>query len=390
MSRLYLDNAATSFPKPESVYKAVEDCLRNVGSAHGRSGTRGAMTVQSLVERARSGVARLLGASRPDRVVFTAGGTDGLNLVLRGLLRPGDHVVAGSVEHNSVLRPLRALEAVGVRLSLVPPRCGVVLDENDFRAAMRPDTRLVVVQHASNVTGERQPVEKIANLAHAAGALVLVDAAQTVGSMPLDVRALGCDFLAAPAHKGLLAPLGTGFVWFGDGMEERVESLRQGGTGTASELETQPSTMPDKYEAGNPNGPGLAGLAAAVAWLEQTGVDIVAVREREAVARFRDELAGEPGVELFRSHSSNEGPDDGVGVVSLRIAGYDPRDAAMILDESFEIDTRPGLHCAPGAHRALGTDRGGGTVRFSFGPFTTPADAERAADAVRQIARSAP
>jgi selenocysteine lyase/cysteine desulfurase len=131
-------------------------------------------------------------------------------------------------------------------------------------------------------------------------------------------------------------------------------------------------------------------LAAAVAWLEQTGVDIVAAREREAVARFRDELAGEPGVELFRSHSGNGGPVDGVGVVSLRIAGYDPRDAAMILDESFEIDTRPGLHCAPGAHRALGTDRGGGTVRFSFGPFTTPADAERAADAVRQIARSAP
>jgi selenocysteine lyase/cysteine desulfurase len=332
----------------------------------------------------------LLGASRPDRVVFTASGTDGLNLVLRGLLRPGDHVVAGSVEHNSVLRPLRALEAVGVRLSLVPPRCGVVLDENDFREAMRPDTRLVVVQHASNVTGERQPVEKIGNLAHAAGALVLVDAAQTVGSMPLDVRALGCDFLAAPAHKGLLAPLGTGIVWFGDGMEERVESLRQGGTGTSSELETQPSIMPDKYEAGNPNGPGLAGLAAAVAWLEQTGVDIVAAREREAVARFRDELAGEPGVEFFRSHSGNGGPVDGVGVVSLRIAGYDPRDAAMILDESFEIDTRPGLHCAPGAHRALGTDRGGGTVRFSFGPFTTPADAERAADAVRQIARSAP
>ncbi len=254
MSRLYLDNAATSFPKPEAVYRAVEDCLRNVGSAHGRSGTRGAMTVQSLVERARGGVARLIGATRPDRVVFTASGTDGLNLVLRGLLRPGDHVVAGSVEHNSVLRPLRALETAGVRLSVVHPRRGVVLDAGDVREAMRPDTRLIVVQHASNVTGELQPVEEIADLAHSAGAFVLVDAAQTVGSIPLNVRALGCDFLAAPAHKGLLAPLGTGFVWFGDGLEDRVESLRQGGTGTSSELEIQPSTMPDKYEAGNPNG----------------------------------------------------------------------------------------------------------------------------------------
>lgn len=381
MSRLYLDHAATSFPKPEPVYRAVEECLRNVGSAHGRSGTRGAMAVQSLVEQARSGVSRLLGAARASQVVFTASGTDGLNLVLKGLLRPGDHVVAGTVEHNSVLRPLRALESGGIRLTTVAPRSGVVWGLDDLRAALRPDTRLVVVQHASNVTGELQPVAEIAALAHAVGALVLVDAAQTLGSIPLSVKELGCDFLAAPGHKGLLAPLGTGVVWFREGLEDQVASFREGGTGTSSELETQPQSMPDKFEAGNLNAPGLAGLAAGVRWLEETGVALVATKERDAAARFRDELTGVPGVELFGDPSR-----DSVGVVSLRVAGYDPRDVATILDESFEIDTRAGLHCAPGAHRMLGTDRDGGTVRFSFGPFVTVDDVTCAADAVRQIA----
>jgi cysteine desulfurase / selenocysteine lyase len=381
MSRLYLDHAATSFPKPEPVYRAVEECLRNVGSAHGRSGTRGAMAVQSLVERARVGVSRLLGTSRAEQVVFTSSGTDGLNLVLKGLLRPGDHVVSGTVEHNSVLRPLRALESSGVQLTTVSPRHGVVLDPDDLRAAIRPGTRLIVLQHASNVTGELQPVSEIAAIAHAAGALVLIDAAQTLGSIPLTVNELGCDFLAAPGHKGLLGPLGTGVVWFREGLEEHVASLREGGTGTSSEMETQPRTMPDKYEAGNLNAPGLAGLAAGVRWLEETGIDAVAAREREAVARFRDALAGVSGAELF-----GDGAREGLGVASLRITGYDPRDVSTILDESFEIDTRAGLHCAPGAHRALGTDWDGGTVRFSFGPFVTTEDASRAADAVRQIA----
>lgn len=381
MTRIYLDNAATSFPKPEAVYAAVDHFNRNVGVSLGRSSYRDAMNAQNVVTRCRKRAADLFGAESPDRIVFTCNGTDSLNMALHGLLQTGDHVVTTVMEHNSVLRPLRDLrDRMGIEVTYVAADEFGRVTVDDVRAAMRPTTRLVTVIHASNVTGAIQPIADIGEVAKASGALFLLDAAQSTGHVPLDVSDLPVDLVACAGHKGLLGPLGVGLLYLRPGIEEHIRSIRQGGTGSLSEEERQPDALPDKYECGNHNGPALFGLEAGLQYIEERGIDSIQQHEHELTSRLLAALDGIDGLAVYTPKEQR------VGVVSVAINGFEPQIAASILDESFGVQTRAGLHCAPGAHRAIGTFDLGGTVRLSVGPFTTADHIDAAATALQEIA----
>jgi cysteine desulfurase / selenocysteine lyase len=382
VSRIYLDNAATSFPKPAAVYEAVDRAQREVGAAEGRSATRAAMQVHQVVERGRERAARLLGAESSQRIVFTFNATDSLNLALYGLLRRGDHVVTSVIEHNSILRPLRHLADRGVTVTHVAADAEGRVNSSDVKSAIQKNTRLVALVHASNVTGTIQPIDDVGKIARSAGALFLVDAAQTAGHLPIDVSQSPIDLLACAGHKGLLGPLGTGLLYVRPGVEEQLQSVRQGGTGTNSESDRQPDRVPEKYEAGNHNVPGLFGLEAALAWLEERGVAEVSRHERQLTARLLEGLSGLPRLRIYGPKSI----DERVAVVSISIEGLGPQELAAVLDDSFSIETRAGLHCAPGAHRSLGTVTSGGTLRLSPGAFTTNAEIDAAISALREIA----
>jgi cysteine desulfurase/selenocysteine lyase len=382
--RIYLDNAATSYPKPPGVAEAVARALDDEGAAEARSATRAALRVHEVVARCRQRLARLLGGPSAERIVFTFNGTDSLNLALHGLLRPGDHVVTSAIEHNSVLRPLRYLRDRGVEVTSVPADEHGRVSVDDVMSALRKDTRLVALVHASNVTGAIQPIDEVGELARAHGALFLVDAAQSAGHVPIDVSRSPVDLLAAPGHKGLLGPLGTGLLYVGPGVEEQLDSVRQGGTGSQSEDDRQPDRLPDKYESGNHNVPGLFGLEAALAWIEERGVPEICRHERELTEQLIAGLSPIKGLRVYGPRS----PEERVGVVSVTLDGFEPQELATVLDGSFGIETRAGLHCAPGAHRSLGTCAGGGTLRLSVGPFTTPEHMEAALAAFRALANS--
>ncbi len=376
---MYLDNAATSFPKPETVYQAMDRFLREAGANPGRSGHRLATAAAATVAETRHRVARFFHAPAPERVIFTVNTTEALNLALKGVLRPGDHVVTTSMEHNSVARPLRKLETVGVMVTFVAasPEGQVAVD--DMAAAFTPATRLVAMTHASNVTGTLQPVAAVGQLCRDRGALLLVDAAQTAGAFPLDVPALGIDLLAFPGHKGLLGPPGTGGLVVGAGI--RLAPLREGGTGSQSESDVQPEEMPDGFEAGTVNTVGIAGLGAGIRYLEETG--LARVRDREALftRQLLQGIADVPGARLY-------GPSPNVeraAVVSFNLDGWEPQDVAAALDSVFDLQCRAGLHCAPLAHRTIGTYPSG-AVRFSPGFFNTEAEIAAAIEAVRALA----
>ena len=380
---IYLDNAATSFPKPETVYEAMDHYNRRLGAPVGRGAYQAGMDVQAIVRRCRKRAAEFLGAENANDVIFTFNGTDSLNLALHGVLQPGDHVVTSAMEHNSVLRPLRWLEQHrGIEISIVPADSTGRVEPADIQKAIQPNTRLVAMIHASNVAGTIQPIADVADIAKAMGKLFLVDAAQSAGHLPIDVKALGIDLVACPGHKGLLGPLGTGLLFIKPGLEDEIESTRQGGTGSQSEEDHQPSRLPDKYESGNHNAPGLVGLEAGLAWLAEQEPGRLRAHEKELTGLFLESLRTLPAVQIH-------GPGDSekqVGVVSITVEGYEPQVLASILDENFQIQIRSGLHCAPLAHRALGTLESGGTARFSFGPFTTKEHIQAAVDALSEIA----
>jgi cysteine desulfurase family protein len=382
-TRIYLDHAATSFPKPEAVYQAMDDYHRRLGVAVGRGAYRQALEVQGVVDRCRKQAAALLGAESPERIVFTFNGTDSLNLAIHGLLEAGDHVITSVVEHNSVLRPLRELQThLGIEVTYLPADGTGLVDLADLRPALRARTKLIILTHASNVTGTVQPIAEAGRLAREAGVLFLVDAAQTAGHLPIDLQELPIDLLACPGHKGLLGPLGTGLLYLRPGVETRLRSFRQGGTGTHSEDDRQPETLPDKYEPGNHNAAGLFGLSAALSFLQDQGLPAIRAHAEARTQQLRAGLAEIPGFTVYAPALAS----GQVGVVSLTSDTYDPQTLATILDENFAVQTRAGLHCAPGAHRALGTDAGGGTVRLSVGPFTTAADIAAALAALQAIA----
>jgi cysteine desulfurase/selenocysteine lyase len=382
-ARIYLDNAATTWPKPDSVYKAVERYFRELGAPAGRSAYAEANQVSQAVAAARASVARLLGAADPRRIVFALNGTDALNMAIHGVVRPGDHVVTTVAEHNSVLRPLRDLESrAGVVVDRVRCDGEGFVDPAEVARAVRDNTRLVVVTHASNVTGAIQPVAEIAKTVRERGALVLVDAAQTLGEVPFRVDDLGCDLLAAPGHKGLLGPLGTGVLYVAPGVEQHVASVRQGGTGTESDQDRQPDNLPYKLEVGSLNVPGVLGLGAAADFLCIKGLDRVRQHHADLTERLVAGLADIGGVKWFGPRSVERR----VGVVSIALDSYDPQEAAAMLDAAYRVQVRSGLHCAPLMHEALGTLAGGGTVRFSVGLFNTPQEIDAAVAAVGEIA----
>ena len=383
MRRIYLDNAATSWPKPPSVYDAVDRYQRENGAAVGRSATRAGAAIQKSVDQARRQIARLLGARSPQSISFGFNGTDVLNTVLHGWLKPGQHVVTSVAEHNSVLRPLRFLaDRIGIHVDYLPVDPHGVINPDDLRPLLRDDTRLIALTHASNVTGALQPIEAVGQIAAEQGIPVLIDAAQTAGHVPINVEQLEVSFLATSGHKGLLGPLGTGVLYIKPGLESELTPLRQGGTGTASEDESVAASGPDRYEAGNHNAPGLAGLAASLDWLLDRGVDQIRSHEIAMIERFLKGLAGLPGVVIPGPTT----PEERVGTISLVVPDLDPQTTASLLEAEFSIESRAGLHCAPRMHAALGTLSGGGTVRVSVGPFTTNEEIDAAVQAIRTLA----
>lgn len=383
MPRCYLDNAATSWPKPDSVLAAMERYHRELGVAAGRGATRAAAEVDATIARCRLRAARLFNAESPERIIFTFNGTDSLNLAIHGALKPGDHVIASTLEHNSVLRPLSELrKRIGIEATFIEPEETGIVDPAKFQAALRPNTKLITLIHASNVTGAMQPIVEVGGIARQAGALMLVDAAQTAGHVSIDVRNNPIDLLACPGHKGLMGPLGTGLLYLRPSVEDQLPSLRQGGTGSMSEEDRQPERLPDKYESGNHNAPGLFGLEAALEWLEQNPVTKRHQNELALRRGLIDALGEIPSVRLF-AHDLQE--ENAAGLLSFVIEGFETQDVATILDHEFQIQTRAGLHCAPGTHRRLGTLTAGGTVRVSFGPFNTADDVRQLADALQQL-----
>lgn len=383
MTRCYLDNAATSWPKPEGVLAAMDRHHRELGVAAGRGATRAATEVDATIARCRLRAAQFFNAESSSRIIFAFNGTDSLNVAIHGALRSGDHVVASTLEHNSVLRPLCELRRrIGIETTFIEPEANGRVEPAKFREALRPNTKLIALLHASNVTGVIQPIDDVCVIARQAGALMLVDAAQTAGHLPIDVRNSPIDLLACPGHKGLLGPLGTGLLYLRPGIEQDVASLRQGGTGSLSEDDHQPERLPDKYESGNHNAPGLFGLEAALEWWEQHNAGELRLHELALRRRLIDALGGVASARLFAADL----PDEfAVGVVNFVIDGFDPEEVAVILDHDFQIQVRAGLHCAPGAHRHQGTLSDGGTVRVSFGPSTTNDDVDRLAAALRAL-----
>lgn len=382
--RIYLDNAATSWPKPEAVYAAVERYQRELGAPAGRGAYAEAIQVEQMVASVRRAAAEFLGAKDPRQIVFTLNGTDSLNLAIHGLLdHEGGHVVTTVAEHNSVLRPLRELERSG-RIEVDRVACSAIglVDPDDVRRALRPDTKLIAVTHASNVTGALQPVAEIGRLAQERDISYLVDAAQTLGEMPVSVDELHADLLAAPGHKGLLGPLGTGLLYIREGGERRLRSLRQGGTGSFSDDDRQPETLPDKYEPGNLNVPGIVGLGAGIQFLNQQGLSEVRRHAVELTERLLLGLNGVRGVSLYGPPTASQR----VAVLSMTLSGVDSQELAAALDSAYRIQTRAGIHCAPAMHQAMGTLQTGGTVRFSLGVATTVDEVDAAVAAVREIA----
>ncbi|MDI7250633.1 MAG: cysteine desulfurase [Bacillota bacterium] len=377
---VYLDNAATSFPKPESVYRAVDSFLRSSGNP-GRGGHALARLAEEAVEAVRLRVARFFHLPSPERVIFTLNATDALNMAIKGYLRPGDHDITTSLEHNSVARPLQSLSERGVRVTRVTCDQQGLLDLEALDKAITPTTRLVVLTWASNVVGTLQPVPEVARICRRHGVKLLVDAAQAAGHIPIDVQAVGVDMLAASGHKGLMGPPGTGLLLLAPDVD--LAPCREGGTGVASHLATQPHFYPQRLESGTPNTAGIVGLGAGLQFLTQVGVDRVAEHEAQLTEALWEGLASVPSVALY-------GPPGSRGraaLLSFNVEGWDPVEVATVLDQSFGIACRAGLHCAPWAHQALGTFPTG-TVRFSVGYFNTMQDVEQAVHAVKAIVAS--
>ena len=384
MARIYLDNAATSWPKPEACTRPSIATSARWAPPHGRSGYAEAIEAGRIVERARRGVAQLLGAAEPRQVVFTYSGTDSLNTGHPRSGPPGDHVVTTVCEHNSVLRPLRALaDEGGVEVTYVPCDGAGFVSPEDVQAALRPNTRLVAVVHASNVTGAIQPIAEIGAAVAEHDALFLVDAAQSLGHEPVDVEASHIDLLAAPGHKGLLGPLGVGLLYLRHGVERELAPLRAGGTGTQSDEDSQPQTMPHKFEAGNHNMPGLAGLAAAMDELKSHTIEKIAAHHREVISRLIGKTSRDRWVDALRPGR----PMDRARAWSASTwRGMIRRSSPRMLDTSHGVQCRAGLHCAPRMHEALGTTASGGTVRLSPGLFTTDEEIDAAVEAIQEAA----
>lgn len=376
----YFDNAATSFPKPEAVADAVYDCLKNYCANPGRSGHKLALKMDHKIYDTREALTSLIGGDDPLRMIFTFNGTDALNLAIHGFLQKGDHVVTSSMEHNSVNRPLYALKNSGfIDLTIVEADKNGCLTADDIEAAMTDRTTLVAITHMSNLTGTIMPIQEIGERIKGRARL-LVDAAQSIGVLPIDVEKMHIDLLAFPGHKGLFAPQGTGGLYIGKDIE--LKEIKQGGTGSFSQDFLQPTILPDRFESGTENGPGIIGMGEGIRFINETGIDAIHEKEMRLAKRFVEGVKEITGIKLYGPLDERQGP-----VVPLNLPERDSAEVAYRLDQEYDICVRPGLHCAPFAHRTIGTLETG-AVRFSFGYFNTEEEVDTAIQALRHIANT--
>ncbi len=383
---IYLDHAATSFPKPDPVYRRMDEFVRSAGANPGRGGHRLAREAEAMIEETRGLVARLVGSRRPERVVFGLNASDGLNMAIKGTLRPGDHVVTSVLEHNSINRPLQRMEQEG---TITVTRLGAGgdhrLDPDDIARALTPRTRLVALTQASNVTGTIQPVAEIGRRVREHGALFLVDAAQSAGVVPIDMERDQLDLLAFTGHKGLYGPTGTGGLVGGERAD--VRPWREGGTGGDASRPLQPEELPHRLEGGTPNVFGLAGLRAGLEWVIDRGTESILAHERQLLAGLLSAMTRRDAYDWFGADRVllDAGGEGRVGLLAFNLRGTAPSSLAAALEEKHAIAVRPGLHCAPHAHRHLGTFPAG-AVRISVGALTAPDDMRAAATALDRLA----
>ena len=389
MQRINLDQASTSFPKAPGTADAVFRYMTECGCNVGRGGYEEAYSAEELVYDTRVLLCRMFGgrgaAADPKNVIFTKNITESLNILIKGLLRPGDHVLVSSMEHNAVMRPLCQLEKKGIRFTRVPCGADGSMDPAEAEKRIEPATKAMIMLHASNVCGTVLPAGETGAVCRAHGILFILDTAQTAGVLPLDMDSMNIDALAFTGHKGLLGPQGTGGFLIRSELAAEIEPLISGGTGSISHTEEIPGFLPDRFEAGTLNLPGIAGLKASLAWLLEQPEGRIIDRERKLTERFlrsMEELEEEGLLRIIGKH----GTKDRVGVVSVLPLRQDPAETAFLLDEKYGIATRVGLHCAPAAHRTLGTWPTG-TMRFSFGPFSTEDEIDEAARAMGEICR---
>lgn len=376
---IYLDNAATSFPKPEAVYRALDEFARSELANPGRAGHKMALAAEHALDDGRHLLNQLFHGEGPERFVFTLNGTDALNMAFKGVLVEGDHVITTDLEHNSVSRPLRAMELAGkITLTRIAADVGGTVDPDAIRRAITPKTRLIAQTHASNVLGTVQPITAIGQIARERDVLFLVDAAQTAGVIPIDIQAMHVDLLAFPGHKSLLGPTGTGALYVGPAAQ--VGAWREGGTGGDSSSETQPRELPYFLEGGTPNVLGVAGLSAGIRHVTAQGMDAIQAHEVALIERLWRRLDEIGGYEVFGHRDMSRH----VGTLSFRSAALPAAELGGILDQAFDVAVRPGLHCAPYIHRALGSFPDG-LVRVSPGPFNTEAEIDRLAEALAEI-----
>jgi cysteine desulfurase/selenocysteine lyase len=382
---IYMDNAATSWPKPPEVLKAMTDVLERAGGNPGRSGHLLSIEAARVMYETRELIARFFHIGDPLRVIFASNATHAINIALKGFLKPDDHVVTSSMEHNAVMRPLRNLEERGINLHIVPCASdGSLNNIEDVARMVDFRTRLVVINHGSNVVGTILPVADVASIAHQVGALLLVDAAQTAGVVPIDVQAMGIDLLAFSGHKGLQGPPGIGGLIIGDNVDvSQIEPLMRGGTGSQSELEEQPDDLPDKFESGTPNIVGIAGLCAGINWVMNRSIESIRGQEKEFNRALIDFLCDLPDVKAYGPLD----PNKSTAVVSITVDKKQVSEIGLRLDEEFGILSRVGLHCAPAAHKTIGTFPEG-TVRLAPGVFTTKDDICEVIAAIEKVSRS--
>lgn len=376
---IYLDNAATTLHKPQQVIDAVVHAMQSMGNC-ARGTHEEALDAARTVYDARVRLASLFGCPRVDHVAFTANSTEALNMAINGLIDPGDHVISTDLEHNSVLRPLYRLEAEhGAELSFVPADKLGNVDYADFERLMKPNTRAVVCTNASNLTGTVLDIERIAKTAHSHGALVIVDASQTAGCWPIDMKKMGIDVLCFTGHKGLMGPQGTGGICVKEGIE--IRPFKVGGSGVQSYSRTHPAEYPTRLEAGTLNGHGIAGLGAAAKFISETGVENIHAKERSLMLRFYEGVKNIEGVTVYGDFTK-----DKTAIVALNIRDYESGEVSYELSQGYGIATRPGAHCAPRMHKALGTTEVG-AVRFSFSFYNTEEEVDEAVRAVAELAK---
>ncbi len=377
---IYMDNAATSWPKPPGVIRAVTNCMEKYGANPGRSGHKMAIEAGQILLYTREMLCELFHLKDPFQIVFTSNATDSLNLAIQGSVSPGDHVIFTSMEHNAVVRPLKEMEKQGLKLTITACAPDGTIDPDDISKAIQPDTRLIVTTHASNVTGTILPIDSIGKIARSHGIPYLVDAAQTAGVLPIDLSKLPVDMMAFPGHKGLLGPQGTGGLYIHPDIQLR--SIRQGGTGSQSESLYQPEMLPDKFESGTLNTPGIAGLGAGIKKILGEGQLRMLSHERRLGKLFLEALSHIKGIEVY-------GPRDifrQTGIVSVNLGKKDSSEIANLLDERYNIAVRGGLHCAPLAHKTIGSFHQG-AVRFSYGAFNQLDEVKSCIKALEELKR---